>query len=62
MLRYLFDKPSARDLRDGHILALLDWLAPVQTNGVYSINDFAKQEMERVVTQALKDAGQQSLI
>ena len=59
---YLTGHESSKDIPDNFVLALLDWLKPEKdSGGAYIPDGIADREAQAVVTQMLKDMGQQEL-
>jgi hypothetical protein len=61
--RYTLEKASSKDLLDGDVLALLDWLALEEDDDGQNIpSQYAIQEFEAVLSAAYVDEGQKELI
>jgi len=59
---YLTGHESSKDIPAEFVLALLDWLKPTKDkDGAYIPDAMAEKEAQSVVTQLLKDSGQQEL-
>lgn len=60
--KFLTGKLSTKDLTPQDCRALKVWLAPQEdSGGAWTISDVAAQESQRIITQVMKDAGQQEL-
>jgi len=59
---YLFDTDSGKNLTNGEILALLDWLKPTKdSGGAYTPDPMAVKEAQAVITERMKELGQDEL-
>jgi len=62
VLVYLFDVDSGSNLRNGEILALLDWLKPTKNSGdAYAPDPMAVKEAQAIIRQHMVDSGQGEL-
>jgi len=62
VLGYLFDTVSGKDLTNGEILALLDWLKPTKDSGdAYTPDPMAVKEAQAVIAERMKELGQEEL-
>lgn len=60
---YLFGRESLNDLEPGQVLALLDWLKPVQNEaGEYLVDKQSAAEASNLFAVACREAGQQEFI
>lgn len=62
---YLTGHESSNDIADNYVLAILDWLKPTKASdgsGAYVPDSMAEREAQSIITQYLKDSGQQELI
>ena len=58
--QYLFGSESLNDLTAGSVLALLDWLKPMQSSsGEYLVDDTTAKEASNLFAAACREAGQQ---
>jgi len=59
---YLFGVDSGSNLRNGEILALLDWLNPTKdSGGAYSPDSMAVKEAQAIIRQHMLESGQKEL-
>jgi len=62
LLVYLFDVDSGSNLRNGEILALLDWLKPTKNSGdAYAPDAMAVKEAQLIIRQHMLESGQKEL-